>query len=81
MSVEEYNKIRAADESKKNAKYNSFASKAGKFLGFNEFYQKRGTDLNQAWVKDPTKGHRMAKTKYDYSGSKNEVKLWDGIKE
>jgi hypothetical protein len=34
-------------------------------------YQKRGTNLDGRWAKDPTEGHRMAKTKYDFSGKDN----------
>ena len=66
MTASEYARIRAEDEKKKEQNYAKNVNKAFKYLGFNEFYQKRGTDLNQGWVKSPTKGHRMAKTKYDF---------------
>jgi hypothetical protein len=41
--------------------------KAGIFEDYTEFYIKRGTDTKQDWKKDVNLGHRMAKTKYDWS--------------
>jgi len=35
---------------------------------YTDWYLKRGTDTNAAWAKSATNGHRMAKTKYDWSG-------------
>jgi hypothetical protein len=77
LTQAQYAAIRSSDEKKKDSSYSKAASKAFKYLGFNEFYKKRGTDLNQGWKKDLTLGHRMAKTKYDYSGKKQEAKLFE----
>ena len=74
LSPAQYDKIRKAEAAKKEANYKRNVQKAGKFLGYDEFYLKRGTDLNGAWKKSPTLGHRMAKTKFDYSGKKNDAK-------
>ena len=76
MSAEEYRKIREADAKKAAANYEKNVKKAGQFLGFDEFYQKRGTDPSGSWIKAPGRGHRFAKTKYDYSGSKDDTKGW-----
>lgn len=76
LSLAQYQKIREAEDAKKAANYDKNVKKAFKFLGFDEFYSKRGTDLNQSWVKSPTKGHRMAKLKYDYEQGKK----FDGSK-
>lgn len=75
MSKAEYEKIRAADDAKKAKNYQKNVAKAGKYLGFNEFYTKRGTDLDGAWKKSPTNGHRMAKTKYDFDNISGKTKL------
>jgi len=71
LTAEEYNKIRNADAAKKAANYQRNVKKAGVFEDYTAFYTKRGTDTSEAWNKSPTKGHRMAKTKYDWSGSKD----------
>lgn len=76
LTAEEYRKIREADAKKAESNYEKNVKKAGKFLGFDEFYQKRGTDLSGAWLKAPGRGHRFAKTKYDYSGAKDDTKGW-----
>ena len=77
LSADEYRKVRAKDASKAKAKYDYNVKKAGKFLGFDEFYQKRGTDPSGTWLKAPGRGHRFAKTKYDYSGSSgDQTKGW-----
>ena len=68
LSAVEYNKFRAAELAKKQARYEKNAKKAGVYEDFTKFYSKRGTDLNQGWKKSATLGHRMAKTKYDWSG-------------
>lgn len=80
LTASQYASVRASDEKKKSANYQKNVSKAFKYLGFNAFYQKRGTDLDGAWKKSPTLGHRMAKTKFDFSGKKDEVKAYDGSK-
>jgi hypothetical protein len=49
--------------------------KAGVFEDYTEFYTKRGTDTKQDWAKDINKGHRMAKTKYDWAGLTDKT-LW-----
>lgn len=76
LTPEQYRKIREEEAKKKEANYNKNVAKAGKYLGFDEFYEKRGTDSNGAWLKAPGRGHTFAKTKYDYSGGKDETKGW-----
>mmetsp|Transcript_56497 Transcript_56497/g.158524 ORF Transcript_56497/g.158524 Transcript_56497/m.158524 type:complete len:153 (-) Transcript_56497:214-672(-) len=76
MSAAQYQKIRDQEDAKKAANYQRNVKKAGVFEDYTEFYKKRGTDTSQAWAKSPTKGHRMAKLKYDID-SKN-GKKYDG---
>lgn len=80
LTKAQYEEIRKAEKAKKDAQYQKNVAKAGKFLGFDEFYEKRGTNLDQDWIKSPTKGHLMAKTKYDWSGKKPDAPLWTGVK-
>jgi len=75
LSAAEYNKFRAAEASKKKARYEANVKKAGVFDDFTEWYAKRGTDVTQNWAKSVTNGHRMAKTKYDWSGLSDKP-LW-----
>ena len=75
LTAKQYQAIREADFKKKQAKYEKNAKKAGVFQDFTEWYKKRGTDLDQPWIKKATKGHSMAKTKYDWSGL-TDKKLW-----
>lgn len=77
LSKAEYEKIRKADVAKKDANYQRNVKKAGVFEDYTAFYVKRGTDTKQAWYKDPTLGHRMAKTKYSFDTNKN-GKNYDG---
>lgn len=69
MTLDQYKKVRAADAAKKEANYKKNVAKAGVFEDFTAFYTKRGTDTKQAWAKSPTRGHRMAKLKYDGDAS------------
>ena len=80
MSAAEYEKVRAADQKKKDAAYQKNIAKAGKFQDFTKFYIARGTDTDDKWVKTAGRGHTFAKTKYDYSGKKDEAKMYDGAK-
>mmetsp|Transcript_86086 Transcript_86086/g.248566 ORF Transcript_86086/g.248566 Transcript_86086/m.248566 type:complete len:157 (+) Transcript_86086:31-501(+) len=75
LSAAEYNKFRATEAAKKKAKYEANVKKAGVFEDFTEWYKKRGTDASQSWAKSATRGHRMAKTKYDWSGLSDKP-LW-----
>merc|ERR1712137_935774 len=75
LTASQYNAIRSQEKSKADSNYKRNVAKAGKFLGYDEFYLQRGTDLGGAWKKSATLGHRMAKTKYDYSGEKDEQKM------
>mmetsp|Transcript_9016 Transcript_9016/g.17003 ORF Transcript_9016/g.17003 Transcript_9016/m.17003 type:complete len:169 (-) Transcript_9016:1769-2275(-) len=68
LTKAQYEAIRSADEKKKAENYQKNVAKAGKFLDYTQFYIERGTDTSEAWNKDINKGHRMAKTKYDWSG-------------
>ena len=49
------------------------------FIDFTEWYKKRGTGEGGNWLKAPNRGHQMAKTKYDWSGEKNDAPLWTGV--
>jgi hypothetical protein len=79
LTKAQYEKIRADEQAKKAANYQRNVNKAGKFLDYTEFYLARGTDLKDSWYNAPNRGHRMAKTKYDWSGEKNDAPLWTGV--
>ncbi len=66
LTAAQYQAIRDRDDKKKAANYDKNVKKAGVFEDYTAFYMKRGTDTSQAWKKDATNGHRMAKTKYDF---------------
>ena len=68
LTAKQYDGIRKGQEKKKAANYAKNVAKAGIFEDYTEFYTKRGTDVKQTWAKDVNLGHRMAKTKYDWSG-------------
>ena len=70
LSAQQYDSIRKGEAAKKDANYKKNVAKAGIFEDYTAFYTKRGTDTKQAWAKDVNLGHRMAKTKYDWSGKK-----------
>ena len=80
LSAAEYEKIRAKDKKEKDCKYQENAAKAGEFQDYTEFYVKRGTDTTDKWVKTVSRGHTFAKTKYDFSGQKDDAKTYDGSK-
>ena len=79
LTKAQYKKLRADEQKKKEANYNRNAKKAGIFEDYTAFYTKRGTDTKQGWYKDPNRGHRMAKTKYDFDTDKD-GKKYDGAK-
>jgi hypothetical protein len=68
LTKAQYEKIRAEADKKKAANYQKNVAKAGVFTDYTDFYLKRGTAENGSWMKLPNLGHRMAKTKYDWSG-------------
>ena len=70
LTKAQYEKIRADADKKKAANYQKNVAKAGVFIDYTDFYLKRGTAENGSWMKLPNLGHRMAKTKYDWSGEK-----------
>lgn len=79
MSKAQFEKLRAKEDKKKSDNYQKNVAKAGKFLDYTQFYIDRGTDTKDDWKKDVNLGHRMTKTKYDWSGGKgteNENKGW-----
>merc|ERR1711966_371775 len=41
-------------------------------------FTRRGSDENGSWMKLPNLGHRMAKTKYDWSGDDDKPN-WTGV--
>ena len=69
LTAAQYAAARAKDQAKKDKSYAKNVAKAGKFEDYTDFYKKRGTDLNGSWLKSVTNGHKMVKTKYDYSGT------------
>ena len=79
LSKAEYKKLRDAELKKKEANYQKNVKKAGVFEDYTAFYVKRGTDTKQNWYKDANRGHRMAKTKYDFDTDKD-GKQYDGSK-
>ena len=76
LTLEQYKKVRAADEAKKDAAYQKNVAKAGKFIDFTDWYVKRGTSEGGSWLKSQGRGHTFAKTKYDYSGQADDTKGW-----
>lgn len=75
LTKAQYEAVRSGDDQKKNSNYAKNVAKAGKFLDYTDFYTKRGTDVTDAWNKSVTKGHRMAKTKFDWSGNTDQNKM------
>ncbi|GMH62431.1 hypothetical protein TrVE_jg862 [Triparma verrucosa] len=69
LTASQYNAVRAKEQAKKDKNYQRNVAKAGKFEDYTDFYTKRGTDTGGSWLKSVTRGHRMVKTKYDYSGN------------
>lgn len=80
LSKAQYEKIRKDADAKKAANYQKNVAKAGVFIDYTDFYLKRGTKENGDWMKLPNLGHRMAKTKYDWSGEKGDAPMYTGIK-
>mmetsp|Transcript_10886 Transcript_10886/g.16615 ORF Transcript_10886/g.16615 Transcript_10886/m.16615 type:complete len:169 (-) Transcript_10886:238-744(-) len=81
LTKEQYAKIRSEADSKKAANYEKNVKKAGIFIDYTDFYLKRGTSENGNWMKLPNLGHRMAKTKYDWSGETDgEVPMYTGVR-
>jgi hypothetical protein len=74
LTLAQYEAQRNTEAKKKADNYKKNVAKAGKFLDYTQFYLDRGTDTNEAWNKDINKGHRMAKTKYDWSGKQETAK-------
>lgn len=71
LTAAQYDEIRKGQQKKKDENYKRNVAKAGVFEDYTEFYTKRGTDTKQEWAKDVNLGHRMAKTKFDWSGQKD----------
>ena len=69
LTASQYDSIRKGQQKKKADNYAKNVAKAGVFEDYTEFYIKRGTDTKQGWAKDINLGHRMAKTKFDWSGT------------
>jgi hypothetical protein len=51
LTKEQYEKIRQTEKAKKDANYQRNVKKAFKYTDFTEWYKKRGTDVNGAWLK------------------------------
>lgn len=76
LTKAQYEKVRAGDQNVKDTRYAKNVAKAGKFTDYTAWYTKRGTDTKDDWSKSATKGHDMAKTKYDWSGATKDTPLW-----
>lgn len=70
LTAAQYQKIRDQDEAKKNSNYQGYASKAFKFITLDTFTKAREVSKGDSIVKDVTRGHTMAKLKYDYESGK-----------
>ena len=79
LTKAQYEKIRADEDKAKAANYDRNVKKAGVFTDYTAFYTKRGTDEGGAWMKQPNRGHDMAKTKYDWSGETNQAPAYTGV--
>merc|ERR1712127_215207 len=79
LTKAQYEAVRSKDSSKKEANYKKNVAKAGKFLDYTDFYIKRGTDTGADWYKRVDGGHRMAKTKYDFSGTQGDEPTYGGV--
>merc|ERR1712151_944928 len=79
LTAVQYSQLRAQEKAKKDANYAKNVQKAGIFEDFTQFYKERGTNENGNRMNAPNRGHRMAKTKYDYSGEKNDQKNQGGF--
>jgi hypothetical protein len=79
LTADQYKKIREQELKKKDANYQKNVNKAFKFTDFTDWYVKRGTSEAGAWLKAPGKGHTFAKTKYDYSGGKDDAKKFESF--
>ena len=75
LTREQYDKMRKGEAQKKTDNYQRNVKKAGVFEDYTQFYIDRGTDTKEGWKKDINLGHRMAKTKYDWSGN-DDKPLW-----
>jgi hypothetical protein len=69
LTAAQYKNVRDKDQKKKDDGYKRNINKAFKFQDFDQFYLKRGTSPDGAWLKSAGRGHTFAKTKYDYSGT------------
>ena len=78
LTKAQYEKIRSDTTAKKAANYDRNVKKAGVFEDYTKFYLERGTKENGDWMNLPNLGHRMAKTKFDWSGD-NDKPDWTGV--
>lgn len=74
LTESQYNQIRSEAASKKAANYQRNVAKAGIFENYTEFYKKRGTQEGGSWMNLANNGHKMVKTKYDWSGADGAVR-------
>merc|ERR1712050_442629 len=59
------------------ANYQRNVKKAGIFENYTEFYLKRGTSMDFKWADGITNGHKMVKTKFDWSGKTDVTKQFE----
>lgn len=79
LTKAQYEKQRNKDTAAVASNYKKNVAKAGKFLDYTQFYIDRGTDVKDNWYKSVTNGHRMAKTKYDFSGTVDDAPKQTGV--
>jgi len=79
LTKAQYEKIRGEASAKKDANYQKNVKKAGIFIDYTDFYLKRGTKENGDWMNLPNLGHRMAKTKFDWSGETDQSPGYTGL--
>merc|ERR1712176_800888 len=77
LTKAQYQAIRDKEDKKKAANYQRNVKKAGVFENYTEFYLKRGTSMDFKWADGITNGHKMVKTKFDWSGRKDETKAFE----
>jgi len=69
LTKAQYEKIRAGQDDKKKSNYKKNVDKAGIFENYTEFYVKRGTEEGGSFLNMANNGHKMVKTKFDWTGN------------
>ncbi len=72
--------IHSKADKKKDDSYQKNTKKADAFQDCTVFYMRSVFDKNGYWLRLPKCGHKMAKTKYNWLGKKNDSPIWTNIK-